>query len=244
MSCVAVTPGPTAAVDYFASSPLDDPLSYPGAIPPHSFLLVGPGQLRKLRLLSAPEGRRAVVAVGSNAAPAQLVRKFAPVGLSCVVPVIEARVTGLRILPSAHLNPAGYVPWTAAATNSSAEELVSVFVTFLDDAQLARLDETEPNYERVPLVPGRYPVRLAGSDEPLGECDIYLSKHGAIVDDRIVGGGLPSQPVLLQRLLDALPTLGLETPAELLSALRTGQLEAAFVSTQIQEQLRVERSGL
>jgi hypothetical protein len=247
MSGVAVTLGPTAAVDYFASSPLDDPLSYPGLIPPHSYLLLGPGRFRKLRLAEPPEGRHGVVAVGSNAAPAQLLRKFSSAEVSPVVPVVSGMARELRILPSAHLNAAGYLPWAVAASDSSAEEFAvsaPVFVTFLDDAQLARLDETEPNYLRVPLPPDRHPVQLDGFAAPLGECSIYTSRHGVIVDDRIVGPGpLASQTELLQRLITALG-LDVATPAELVANVRSGQLEAASVSALIRRELHIERSRL
>jgi hypothetical protein len=208
MSVVALTLGSAAPADYFAASPLDDPLGYPGLIPPHSYLLLGAGRLRKLRLAQPPAGRHAVVAIGSNASPAQLLGKFA--GMSPVVPVISASVAGLRILPSAHLNPAGYLPWSPASGISSAEEIAvssPVFVTFLDDAQLARMDATEPNYQRIPLDPARHPVRLDGASKPLPECSIYASKHGVIVDERIVGPGpLPSQAVLLSRPSRRLPS--------------------------------------
>jgi hypothetical protein len=239
MSGVALTVGPAKLTDYFGASPQDDPLSYPGLIPPHSYLLLGPGRLRKLRLADPPAGRHAVLALGSNASPAQLIRKFAVGGVSQVVPVVAASVAGLCVLPSAHLNPAGYVPWSIASAEDSAVS-TAVFVTFLDDAQLTRMDETEPNYVRVVLAASRHQVRLDGGATPLADCSIYESKHGVIVDGRIVGSGfLPSQWVLLSRLLATLPDLGVATPAELVAAVRTGQLSAAFVSAQIQQHLRV-----
>ena len=67
-------------VDFFASCPIDDPLSYPGVIPPYSYVLSGPHSLTPVTSLSALSlaGRHPVIAVGSNAAPAQLARKFFP----------------------------------------------------------------------------------------------------------------------------------------------------------------------
>jgi hypothetical protein len=241
-SPVVLTLGSATASDYFASSPLSDPLSYPGVIPPHSYLLLGPGRLRKLRLAEPSAGRHAVLAIGSNASPAQLIRKFG--GISPVVPVAAASVSGLRILPSGHLNAAGYVPWSPVfrTRNSSAEEFagsIPAFVTFLDDAQLARMDSTEPNYSRVPLPASHSAVRLDGAQVELAGCSIYVSRHGTIVDERIVRAGeLPSQSVLLSRLIATL-SLGVTTPLELIAALRSGQLLADLVTDRIREHLRV-----
>jgi hypothetical protein len=182
--------------------------------------------------MAPPEGRRAVLAIGSNAAPAQLVRKFAAAGVSCVVPVVEAMVGSLRVLPSAHISPAGYIPWAPADAGDSAFS-APAFVTFLDDSQLTRMDETEPNYVRVPLSASRHPVRLAGSKDALAECDVYVSKHGVIVDERIVGtGALPAQHLLLERLRAVIPGLDFD------------RLNAAEAAALLQNNLRTKGNAL
>lgn len=223
-------------VDYFASSAIDDPLSYPGLIPPCSYVLTGPHSLARVTSVSALSlaGRRPVIAAGSNAAPAQLARKlFASMGSG--VPVLRAFATGLRVLPSAHMGIHGYL----ASAPSIVPGEAPVFVTFLDSEQLVRLDETEPNYVRSSW-PG---VRLADTDEWLDDCDIYFSRHGVITDERVLSAGrLPSQPELLARLLGLLPELGAQgvsTVAELVSGVRERRLDPAWVTGLIKSRLAI-----
>ena len=226
--------------EWFESAPLDDPLRYPGVVPPFSYLLHGRGRLERLTSLPSLDGLHPVVAVGSNASPAQLVRKFAP-GVSTRVPVLRATVGKLRVLPSAHLNSHGYLPW--APSDAREDVAAQVYVTFLGDAQLGRLDETEPNYVRVALDPARHPVRLSCAEGPLPQADVYVSRHGVIADPRIVGDDidapLPPQRVLLDRLVSALPLgAGLRTADDLVAAVRSGRMTAATVTGLIKSHLR------
>ncbi len=228
-------------VDFFASSPIDDPLSYPGLIPSFSYVLTGPRSLVRVTSVSSLElaGRQPVIAVGSNAAPAQLARKFSPLGsLGFGVPVLRAVAQGLRILPSAHLGVHGYVASAPAAGPDEA----AVFVTFLDPAQLVRLDETEPNYVRVAWAG----VRLAETGQWLDGCDIYLSRHGVITDERVLSAGrLPSQPELLARVLELLPELGrrgVASVADLVAGVRDKQLDPAWVTGLIKSRLATSPS--
>lgn len=261
--------------DFFAASPADDPLSYPGAIPDFSYVLTGhrhlvrlqPRKDRPLRqglvdvkeltgnpartslhelLLTnsaAPVDERVpVLAIGSNAAPAQLARKLNAANESPVVPVVEATTTGLRVLPSAHINRAGYLPW--APYHSSRAAALPVFVTLLDARQLACVDQAEPNYARVPLVPTSHLVRLAGSGEPLDGCHVYASNHGVITDGRVLSSNrAPAQQLLLGRLLAYLPELadlGIVTVASFVAAIRQHRLDAEYVTALIKHHLRVE----
>ena len=140
-----------------------------------------------LKRNAAPiDDRHPVLAVGSNAAPAQLARKFAVNDVSPVVPVIRAEAPGLQVMPSAHLNRHGYLPW-APAVGIASDNNQGLFVVFVDSEQLKRLDLTEQNYDRVPLLVANHPVRLKGSDELLDACDIYTSKHGLIADPKACG---------------------------------------------------------
>lgn len=109
------------------------------------------------RLGAEPIGRRhPVLAVGSNASPAQLRRKFAP--MSQVVPITAARVKGLIVGVSAHVARAGYIPATPVAAEPLSSDL---WVTWLGDDELTAMDATEPNYQRTQL-DDRYPVQLTG----------------------------------------------------------------------------------
>src|SRR5207302_10940017 len=112
----------------------------------------------------------------------------------------------LRVFPSAHLNPNGYIPATACVGPPGASR--DVFVTFLDDRQLSCMDKTEPNYNRVALDPHYHPV-LLDSGERLAGCDIYESRHGVVADRRLTDGleTMPPQRALVENLLRELPML-------------------------------------
>src|SRR5689334_11822688 len=90
-----------------AEAPRDHPLLYPGAWPPDSGLLDGDRLLPLDRLVH--EDRVPVLAVGSNASPAQLRHKMAEHGIVSPVPMVRTRVTGIDIGVSAHVSLLGYV---------------------------------------------------------------------------------------------------------------------------------------
>ena len=228
------------SIDYLATIPLDDPLSYPGLIPPFSYVLTSPGSVEPFAVtdIAGLGGRHPVVAVGSNAAPGQLARKFFCAGLSGSVPVVRGVVSGLRVLPSAHLNRNGYVP---SAPHFDVSATAQVFVTYLTAEQLARLDETEPNYVRLPSPP----VHLENGLGFVNSCHIYRSRQGVITDSRVLASGLlPPQPELLTRLLAVLPELretGISSAAELVEAVRSERVAASWVTGLIQSQLTTAR---
>ncbi|MGH3343400.1 MAG: hypothetical protein ACRDPK_11065 [Carbonactinosporaceae bacterium] len=129
--------------------------------------------------------RRPVVAVGSNAAPGQLRQKFADRQVSDVVPLTRATVRGLTVGHSAHVSAAGYVPYIPLA---APEHVVSEFyVLWLDDLQLERLNETEPNYELVTVTGDRYPLTL-DSGERVTPYGMYRGRWGAL---RLGSGSAP-----------------------------------------------------
>jgi hypothetical protein len=205
-------------------SPLSSPLTYPGLPPDHSAVLMTADALHDLcpapgnperwpmaeggeldetlaGLGAAPMGRRhPVVAVGSNASPAQLRRKFA--GLRQAVPITAAGVNGLVVGVSAHVSRAGYVPATPVAVQ---DITYAVWVTWLDDNELAAMDATEPNYHRVRLG-AEYPVQLVGG-YAVPEYWIYVSRHGYLVDGTGRPRRLASQSALIASLLDQVPGL-------------------------------------
>jgi hypothetical protein len=213
--------------------PLGRPLGYPGTAPRTSGVLVenvfyelrpapdgGVGDSQ----VSAPQpvplddllrgadvatvaGRAAVLAIGSNASPAQLLQKFTTRGVSSVVPMTLATVSGLGRGYSAHVSRAGYVPMTPIDVPDRRSPF---FVLWLDPAQLGALDQTEPNYERVALPAAHRPT--LESDERLTDVSLYVSRWGHLLSTD--GGPLQPAPTsaspqraLLEDLLGRSPEL-------------------------------------
>ncbi|MFL6053488.1 MAG: hypothetical protein ACJ72W_11300, partial [Actinoallomurus sp.] len=162
--------------------------------------------------------RRPVLAVGSNASPAQIVRKLAG-RVRVVVPMTCARVSGLTAGVSAHVSRPGYVPAVPVLAPGSTTEL---FVLWLDVEQLAAVDRTEPNYHRAWL-PASVTVSLPGLG-PL-RCHLYAGRHGCLVDASGAPIRLAGQPDLLAGLLAASPALarltGARTAAEFVTRTRS-----------------------
>jgi hypothetical protein len=143
------------------------------------------------------------LAVASNASPTQLVSKFSAPPTDLAIPVARAWVRGLELAFSGHVNRWGYIPAAVRAADSDVE--VDMFVTFLDRDQLAVMDATEPNYERVIL---RHPegeriVRLESGEE-LEACVLYRTRHGVLDIDATDDEGLVSQQELRRRIKDRL----------------------------------------
>ncbi len=117
--------------------------AYPFARPDGSFLFHNGSA--ELRGRMDVQGRRAVLAIGANAAPERLLEKF---GRGAVIPVEKVLLLGYVVVYSAHITSYGSIPLTLRA---KAGAVSGAFITHLDEAQIARMDETEPNYERVCL---------------------------------------------------------------------------------------------
>ncbi len=143
-------------------------------------------------------GRAAVVAVGSNAAPGQVRHKLRAAGVPALVPMAPVTVGGLAAGVSAHISRPGYV----GAAPFAAPVVSTLAVCWLDEAQLAAVDATEPNYHRVPLAPDAFPVALADGTV-LPRPWLYVGRHGLLAP----GGGGPrrcgDQRALLRDLLAA-----------------------------------------
>jgi hypothetical protein len=139
-----------------------------------------------LRHNQTPMGVRVpVVAVGSNASPAQMWGKFSRAGVSPVLPmVLAAEVRGVAVGISAHVSKPGYLPTTAVLEPGVTNRL---FVLWPDPTQLAALDESEPNYHRILLSEPDLTIVLS-SGENLSHCYAYVSRHGNLTDDN--GGPL------------------------------------------------------
>ncbi|MEU8547864.1 hypothetical protein AB0C81_12835 [Streptomyces roseoverticillatus] len=153
--------------------------------------------------LGAPRSgtRRPVLAVGSNASPAQLHHKLTLCGTGATVPMVPVRVRGIGVGCSAHIGRHGYVAAAPYADPAARHTLVA---GWLDPAQLAAVDETEFNYRRVWVPGGAFPMTLP-SGEPLGGAYLYVSVHGVLADPATgrprPGGG--DQGALLTALLAA-----------------------------------------
>ncbi|MFI1800922.1 hypothetical protein ACH427_26705 [Streptomyces sp. NPDC020379] len=155
---------------------------------------------------SATAGRRhPVVAVGSNASPAQLHHKLARRGLPTTVPMVPVRVRGIGVGCSGHIGRHGYV---AAAPYAEPGAELTLVISWLDTAQLREVDRTEFNYRRALLPGARFPM-LMPSGEALGGAYLYVSLHGVLTDTAdgrpLPGGG--DQRALLTRLLTSSPAL-------------------------------------
>lgn len=187
-------------------APYTDPLSYPGQAPPHSGVLLAdrfvsaarPAMddvLAELRV-SSLDRRAPVLAVGSNASFAQLRAKLAQGPFA--VPMIKTNANGVAPGVSAHVSRPGYIPATPIPTPG---ETSTLFLLWLDADQLARIDATEPNYDRVALGTDLHPVMDAADGTPLPACEIYVSKHGHLIDADGVARRLVPQRELINSLL-------------------------------------------
>ncbi|MGR3939096.1 hypothetical protein [Streptomyces sp. BRA346] len=186
----------------FGDVPAEAPLTYPGRPVTTPTLLTG-GELHPLdlTLLERYRQRHPVIAVGSNASPAQLHHKLSGPGHPATVPMVPVLVHGIAVGCSAHIGRYGYV---ASAPYGHPAALTSLVVSWLDDAQLDAVDRTEvPNYQRVRLPGAEFPMVLP-SGERLDAAYLYVSTHGVLTAPGDGGRPLPGggdQSALLARLL-------------------------------------------
>lgn len=135
------------------------------------------------RLGAVPLAERTlVVAVGSNAAPRVIRRKYAGGGLRgpLVTPFARCTVSGLAVGCSAHVSRRGYVPAAPFASPGAVTELVAAW---FDPEQLEIVDRTEPNYDRLELTADRFPLALATGERP-ERFAVYASRWGVLADPR------------------------------------------------------------
>jgi hypothetical protein len=150
-------------------------LGYPYGVPSHSFILDG-GRARDLPPAALElQGRKALLAFGSNAAPEVLARKLGASGRA--VPVVRAILSDFDVVYSAHVTAYGSVP--AAIQSSPGTEAV-VFVVYLTEDQLRLMSETEPNYALGRL--HDVSCKLDTGDS-LSEAFTYVSRHGCLLVD-------------------------------------------------------------
>jgi hypothetical protein len=137
-------------------------------------------ELLGARGLAPCADRTLVVAVGSNAAPAVLLRKFHRQGASTVVPLVMVTAAGIGLGYSAHVSKQGFVAATPFAQPGSSRTLVG---SLLDVGQLDALDRTEPNYRRLLLGADDYPLTVHGSGDRPPVWSVYESIHGVLCID-------------------------------------------------------------
>ena len=155
--------------------------SYPYPAPDSSYLFADgeAGPIERAEF----EGRVPVLAHGSNRSPVQLKRKF---GSAAEIPVSLGWLADYDVVYSAHITQYGAV---ASTLQHRPGTRVRLAVNWLDEAQLARMHETEG--------PSNYAFgRLVGIDLSLehgpvverGEALVYLGRNGCLdLDDGPVG---------------------------------------------------------
>lgn len=125
------------------------------------------------------EGRTPVLAVGSNQSPEQITRKFGHVA-GTEIPVQRCTLRGFDVVYSAHIAGYGSVP---AMLQAAPGTTVTLFVNWLDEAQLTAMHETElrsGNYHYGRL--DEIALTLEGG-ETLNSVHGYISRRGHIRHD-------------------------------------------------------------
>ncbi|MBL4692932.1 MAG: hypothetical protein JKY92_06340 [Magnetovibrio sp.] len=163
--------------------PIQHAKSYPFFIPETSYVLdqdgwrEHPGHANKDRV--SKDHLHGVIASGSNASPDQLEHKFKGHEQLLKYPIYVTRgqLHDFESVYSAHFTSYGSVPATLA---SAIGAITDVFVTWLNDDQLARMHETESigvNYDYVQMP--NIKLRLETGDL-LQSAYAYLSKRGSL----------------------------------------------------------------
>jgi hypothetical protein len=151
------------------------------------------------------------VAVGSNASPAQLHEKFRHGAVNGVVPVVRATAKDISIAAAAHLSWYGAIPF---APYHSPGRDTDVFVCFFDPTQLALIDKTEKNYDRISGDSYGGSIILHDTKEILYSFFLYRFPVGisAISKPLFTSTLSPTQEVLWNHHRERLPTLGCFLP--------------------------------
>lgn len=129
--------------------------------------------------------RTPVLAYGANANVDALTRKYVTSGFSspAVIPVVEGTLTGYDVTWAPHLVFNGAMPATIVASPGTT---VSVWVTWLDAAELEQMHQTEGvgsmySYGRLRQVP----LEVAGP--PVAEPGVYVDCFGALrIDGQVL----------------------------------------------------------
>ena len=127
--------------------------------------------------------RTLVVAVGSNQTPRTIAHKYRRTASAVPVttPFVRCTVHDLAVGHVPRAAAPGYVP---AAPYRAEGERMELVATWFDAEQLAVVDATEPNYDRVSLPAAQFPVALATGEEP-EHVDVYASRWGVLARDGV-----------------------------------------------------------
>jgi len=155
------------------SDPVSHAKAYPFPAPDHSFLYEA-GGWRQLGAEFETEGRVPVLAAGSNQSPEQLARKYGAMPDIGSIPAQRGMLHNFDVVYAAHLAGYGSVP---ATFQYSPGTVVTAFVLWLTEPQLARMHETEGNYsyDRIEGV-----LLLLDGGGVLTTADAYTSKIGCL----------------------------------------------------------------
>jgi len=127
---------------------------------------------------SAFDGRRPVLAYGSNRSPEQLRRKFNKINGE-PIPVVRSELADFDVVYSAHLSSYGAVPATLLPAPGTR---VSLFITWLTAGQIDRMHETEAlgvNYDFGRL--DDLKIKADGGTT-LDTSFAYISRRGCLAD--------------------------------------------------------------
>ena len=125
--------------------------------------------------------RTLVVAVGSNQTPWTIARKYRRSGRDVPVttPFVRCTVHDLAVGHVAGAAAPGYLP---AAPYRAEGERMELVATWFDQEQLAVVDETEPNYDRLRLSTQEFPLTLATGGRP-AHFEVYASIRGVLAHE-------------------------------------------------------------
>ena len=175
-------------------TPQEQAFLYPYDAPSGAYLM-SEGQVQPLDDYRCLEGRVAVLSVGSNRAPRQLLRKFGP---QAMVPVTPAILHDCDICHVANIAPYGAVPCAAFVSPGTS---VQLNIAWLDTAQLEIMHATESlgtAYDFVRWRPGQI----------THQCDDAITGKGTALAQPVYGyssrlGPLPNaqnQPMALAKI--------------------------------------------
>lgn len=150
-------------------------LTYPYPRPSHSFLFHNGEAVALPKNFDSDDKRyTAVVAIGSNASPVQLLRKF---GTTMDIPVIRVKMYGVDVVYATGMAGYGSIPATVTASPNT---IVHTHVTLLKTAAFLRMNETEYGYYLCKLSPSHFPsIRIEFVDHHRsGDVFFYVARSG------------------------------------------------------------------
>src|SRR5262249_33765263 len=107
----------------------------------------------------------------------QLLYKYRADVHRTVIPITRAQVRGLSVAHSAHVSLPGYIPYVPALARTA--HPIKLDILWLDDEQLRRMDETEPNYLRVEI-PATPATANLESGTTLTTFQVYRGRWGSL----------------------------------------------------------------